>query len=165
MVAWAVLKAMQNHPVFRCTISPANQLVLADPFDFGFAVALDNDALDTAVIPDASKLDGPAFIAAYYDALQAVRNGHSRSKANVPLILTSMGGFDVRDAQPLVVPPAIATLFLGEAHWQPAGPQTATLQAALCLSFDHRWLNGAAGARFLQDVKARMEQFSLDQLI
>lgn len=165
MVAWAVVQAMKQHPVFCCTINTSDQLTLAEPFDFGFAVALERDALDTAVIADASELDGPAFASAYRDALDAVRAGHSRSKANVPLILTSMGGFDVRDAQPLVVPPAIATLFLGGAHWEPAGPRNAVLTASLCLSFDHRWLNGAAGAHFLQDVKIRMEAFSLSEFM
>ncbi len=161
MVAWALVRAMTRHPIFCCTINPNDTLTHNEVFDFGVAVALQQDALDTAVIPRANTLDGPAFITAYNEAVAAVRAGHSRSKASVPLILTSMGGFDVRDAQPLVVPPAIATLFLGEAHWEPAGPDALVEQASLCLSFDHRWLNGAAGAHFLQDVKREMEAFSL----
>ena len=164
MVAWALVQAMKKHPIFCCTINPDDTLTHNKAFDFGVAVALQQDALDTAIIPKASELDGPGFIQAYADAVRAVRDGHSRSKASVPLILTSMGGFDVRDAQPLVVPPAISTLFLGEAHWEAAGPDEYIQQVALCLSFDHRWLNGAAGAHFLQDVKREMESFSLDSL-
>jgi 2-oxoisovalerate dehydrogenase E1 component len=162
MVAWALVQAMKRHPVFSCTINQDDTLSRHEVFDFGVAVALQKDALDTAIIPKASALDGPAFIEAYAEAIVAVREGHSRSKACVPLILTSMGGFAVRDAQPLVVPPAIATLFLGEAHWEPKVPQTLVQEVALCLSFDHRWLNGAAGAHFLQDVKQEMESLSLD---
>lgn len=164
MVAWAVVQAMKAHPIFCCTIAPNNSLHHCQRFDFGFAVAMDNDALQTAVIEDASELDGPSFVNAYMDALNAVRSGHSRSKVNVPLILTSMGGFDVRDAQPLVVPPAIATLFLGEAHWEAAAPDTFIQSVALCLSFDHRWLNGAAGAAFLHSVKTNMEAFTPEEL-
>ncbi|HKJ90243.1 MAG TPA: 2-oxo acid dehydrogenase subunit E2, partial [Oceanipulchritudo sp.] len=63
-----------------------------------------------------------------------------------------------------VVPPAIGTLFLGEAHYENTAPGQLAEQVALCLSFDHRWLNGAAGAQFLQDVKEGMEAFSLDSL-
>ncbi|MGC9450613.1 MAG: thiamine pyrophosphate-dependent enzyme [Oceanipulchritudo sp.] len=164
MVAWALVQAMKRHPIFCCTINPDDTLTHNKSFDFGVAVAMQQDALDTAVIPKASELDGPAFIEAYAGAVEAVRNSQSRSKACVPLILTSMGGFDVRDAQPLVVPPAIATLFLGEAHWEPQPEDTLLQQVALCLSFDHRWLNGAAGANFLQDVKREMEAFSLQSL-
>jgi 2-oxoisovalerate dehydrogenase E1 component len=164
MVAWALVQAMKRHPVFSCTINQDETLSQHEVFDFGIAVALQKDALDTAIIPKASQLSGPAFIEGYANAIEAVRQGQSRSKASVPLILTSMGVFDVRDAQPLVVPPAIATLFLGEAHWEAKDPKTYVEKVALCLSFDHRWLNGAAGARFLQDVKKEMESFSLGVL-
>ncbi|HSH10080.1 MAG TPA: 2-oxo acid dehydrogenase subunit E2, partial [Oceanipulchritudo sp.] len=162
MVAWSLVQAMKRHPIFCCTINQDDTLTHNKVFDFGVAVALQQDALDTAIIQRASDLDGPAFIAAYASAIEAVRSGQSRSKASVPLILTSMGGFDVRDAQPLVVPPAIATLFLGEAHLEPKTPTDFVEQVALCLSFDHRWLNGAAGAHFLLDVKREMEAFCLE---
>ena len=161
MVAWAIVQAMKKHPIFCCTIQGGDSLQQNPVFDFGVAVALQQDALETAVVQRASELDGENFIRAYHEAVEAVRAGQSRSKANVPLILTSMGGFDVREAQPLVVPPAIATLFLGEAHWELNGPEERCERAALCLSFDHRWLNGAAGAQFLQDVKRGMESFEL----
>jgi pyruvate/2-oxoglutarate dehydrogenase complex dihydrolipoamide acyltransferase (E2) component len=75
------------------------------------------------------------------------------SKARTPLIITSMGGFSVRSGLPVVVPPAIATLFIGESHWElGAKPNEPSEQVELCLSFDHRWLNGVAGAAFLSDV-------------
>jgi pyruvate/2-oxoglutarate dehydrogenase complex dihydrolipoamide acyltransferase (E2) component len=165
MVAWALVQAMKRHPVFSCTVSPDETLTQNDVFDFGVAVALKEDALDTAIIPQASALDGTQFVQGYVDAIAAAREGHWRSKAGVPLILTSMGGFDVRDAQPLVVPPAVGTLFLGESHWESKGPDTLVEEVKLCLSFDHRWLNGAACAQFLQSVKGEMESFTLDKLI
>jgi pyruvate/2-oxoglutarate dehydrogenase complex dihydrolipoamide acyltransferase (E2) component len=144
MVAWALVQAMKRHPIFCC-----------------IAVALQQDALDTAIIQKASQLDQMAFQQAYDEAIEAAREGNKRSKASVPLILTSMGGYSVREALPLVVPPAIATLFLGEAHWEKRGPDEHEQQVALCMSFDHRWLNGAAGAHFLQDVKREMESYTL----
>ncbi len=164
MVSWALVQAMKQHPVFSCTVSAEDTLVRSEVFDFGVAVALKADALDTAIIPQASALNGPQFVQAYQEAIAAARDGHWRSKAGVPLILTSMGGFNVRDAQPLVVPPAVGTLFLGEAHWETKGPETLVEEVKLCLSFDHRWLNGAACAQFLQDVKREMESFTLDKL-
>ena len=164
MVAWSLVQSIKRHPIFRCTINQNDTLNHNEVFDFGVAVALQQDALETAIIQDASELDGPAFIAAYAAAVEAVRSGQRRSKARVPLILTSMGQYSVRDAQPLVVPPAIATLFLGEAHLEAIAPDEWIQQVALCLSFDHRWLNGAAGAQFLQSVKKEMEAFRLEVL-
>jgi 2-oxoisovalerate dehydrogenase E1 component len=164
MVAWSLVQAIKRHPIFCCTINQNDTLTHNDVFDFGVAVALQQDALETAIIQDASELEGQAFIAAYAEAVEAVREGQSRSKARVPLILTSMGGFSVREAQPLVVPPAIATLFLGEAHLEAKGPEEYLELVTLCMSFDHRWLNGAAGAQFLLSVKKEMEAFKLEAM-
>jgi pyruvate/2-oxoglutarate dehydrogenase complex dihydrolipoamide acyltransferase (E2) component len=164
MVAWALVQAIKKHPIFSCTINQNDTLTNNEVFDFGVAVALQQDALETAIIEDASTLDGPAFITAYAAAVEAVRSGQSRSKARVPLILTSMGNYSVREALPLVVPPAIATLFLGEAHLEATSPDEYIERVALCMSFDHRWLNGAAGAQFLLSVKKEMEAFKLEVL-
>ena len=161
MVAWCLVQAMKRNPIFCCTINQNDTLNKSEVFDFGVAVALQQDALDTAIIPKASELDLEGFMNAYAEAVVAARNGQMRSKASVPLILTSMGGYSVREALPLVVPPAIGTVVLGEAHWEKKSDGRHVEQVALCLSFDHRWLNGAAGAHFLQDVKREMESFSM----
>jgi 2-oxoisovalerate dehydrogenase E1 component len=162
MVAWCLVQTMKEHPVFRCTITLAESLQQNDVFDFGVAVAMEKDALDTAIIPRASELEGPAFLEAYSEAVTTARAGTQRSKVSTPLILTSMGRFAVRDAQPLVVPPAIATLFLGEAHLELDNDGSQVEKVALCLSFDHRWLNGAACAQFLHALRDKMEAFSLE---
>lgn len=157
MVAWCVVQAMKKHPVFTCTIAPTDTLIQHDDFDFGVAVSLANDALDTAVIECANQLDWEGFIEAYDQAVRKVRSGVPSSKACTPLILTSMGGFNVRDAAPVVVPPAIGTLFIGEAHWDLDAKGTPVEKVNLCLTFDHRWLNGVAGAQFLSDVRAALQ--------
>jgi 2-oxoisovalerate dehydrogenase E2 component (dihydrolipoyl transacylase) len=33
----------------------------------------------------------------------------------------------------------------------------------LCLSFDHRALDGAAAGRFMQNVRSRLEEYRTDQ--
>ena len=159
MIAWSLVQAMKKHPVFSCTVNKQDTLVQHQSFDFGVAVSLTDDALGTAVIEDASVLEWPAFTTAYDEAVAEVRAGRGRSKSGTPLILTSMGGFKVRDALPVVVPPAIATLFVGEAHYDDTPAQDAREVVSLCLSFDHRWLNGVAGAQFLKDVANQMEHF------
>lgn len=160
MIAWSLVRAMSKHPVFSCTITGQDTLQKHAEFDFGVAVALENDALDTAIIHRANALDWPAFIDAYQEAVKRVREGQSSSKAGTPLILTSMGGFGVRDALPVVVPPAIGTLFVGESHMDSTAAGDHEV-VSLCLSFDHRWINGVAGAQFLADVRREMESFSL----
>lgn len=162
MTAWCVVRALEKNPIFRCTISLDDTLAPQQEFDFGIAVSLANDALETAVVPRAGKLDWPNFLKAYETAVASVRDGKTASKVRTPLILTSMGQFNVRFALPVVVPPAISTLFVGEAHYEVtnAGSQPKEV-VNLCLSFDHRWINGVAGSQFLTDVKTEMESFSL----
>jgi 2-oxoisovalerate dehydrogenase E1 component len=162
MIAWSLVRAMTKHPVFSCTITGQDTLQKHAEFDFGVAVALENDALDTAIIHRANALDWPAFMEAYQEAVKRVREGQSSSKAGTPLILTSMGGFGVRDALPVVVPPAIGTLFVGESHMDSTAAGEHEV-VSLCLSFDHRWINGVAGAQFLADVRKEMENFALPE--
>ncbi len=161
MIAWALVQAMRKHPIFTCTVTAEDTLIQHDDFDFGVAVSLENDALDTAIIHRANTLEWPAFVETYNQAVSDVRAGKSHSKFGSPLILTSMGGFNVRDALPVVVPPAIGTLFVGEAHYDDTPAQDAREVVSLCLSFDHRWLNGVAGAQFLSEVVKQMESFVL----
>ncbi len=158
MLGWALVQAMRKHPIFTCTINSSETLSEHREFDFGVAVSLANDALATAVVHRANTLSWEAFVEAYNQALQKVRSGHGSSKAGTPVILTSMGGFAVRDALPVVVPPAIATLFVGESHIDPNANGGREV-VSLCLSFDHRWINGVAGAQFLSDVRREMEAF------
>ncbi len=162
MLAWAIVRAMTRHPIFCCTINLQDTLTPQAEFDFGVAVSLQNDALETAVIPKAARHSWTEFNQIYNQAVATVRSGKSVSKARTPLILTSMGGFNVRFALPVVVPPAIATLFVGEAYWDVGVEQGQRREIVnLCLSFDHRWINGVAGAAFLNDVIKEMETLRL----
>ena len=84
------------------------------------------------------------------------------------MILTSLGGFGVRTGQPILVPPAVGTLFIGEAHFEMQGDSEGGWPSAqevvtLSLTFDHRVINGAGAAAFIQDVKRGIEHFEVPQ--
>ena len=164
MVAWCIVQAMKRHPAF-CRVSRAEDVVgPMEDFDFGVAVALKHDALETAVISQANTLDWTTFNRVYREAIAAAKRGDSSGKSGIPLILTSMSALKIHSAVPVVVPPAIATLFLGGAHYvatrSSKGPVFEEV-VTLSLSFDHRWINGAGAARFLNSVKKYIEQFAV----
>ena len=165
MVAWAITRAMERCPVFTCTVTKENTLVRHESFNLGIAVALPNDALDTAVVESANDLGWEAFSERCQQAIADVRSGKVRSKSGTPVILTSMGAYGVRDALPVVVPPAIATLFMGEAHLDATSGEKPCEKVSLCLSFDHRWANGVAGAQFMAEVRKEIEGFALNALV
>ena len=163
MLAWCLVRAMERHAPFRRLVLKEGDIVERETFDFGIAVALDDDRLSTAVIPGASKLDWAAFCAAYGRSIAAVRAGKIE-EVQTPLILTSLGAFGIEIATPMVVPPSMGTLFAGKTHERMLNhdgviyPEEVT---TLSLTFDHRVVNGAGAAAFMRDLKANVENFQL----
>jgi 2-oxoisovalerate dehydrogenase E1 component len=164
MCAWAVLQAMKKHERFASVVR-GNELVYdPDRFDLGMAVALPDDALETAVVKDAGKLEWTVFADVFNDALRRTRHGEVDSKNRVPLTISSMGAYNVRSAIPIVVPPSLATLFIGAPYQlpDPKSKNGGTMEVtSLVLTFDHRWINGVGAASFLSDVRKGIERFDL----
>lgn len=162
MVAWAIVRALEESPAFRRLLKNGKISEPQEEFDMGFAVALDNDELETAVIPKANTLSWSEFVASYREALKKVHDGIPQSKARTSLLLTSLGPLKIRSGNPIVVPPAVATICLGEPHYEmrtPGNIDDLEEVVNLDLSFDHRWANGAGAGRFLRKVKENIEAF------
>ena len=163
MIAWCVVRAMEKHAAFRRVVAKDGSIVEQDVFDLGIAVALEDDRLGTAVIHGVAKLGWPEFAAAYAAAVADVRAGKVED-VQAPLNITSLGAFGVEVATPIVVPPSMATLFIGKAHDRMVNDEGVVYPAevvTLSLTFDHRVVNGAGAAAFLQEVKAQIAGFAL----
>jgi len=164
MTAWAIAQAMQKHERFASVVR-GNELVY-DPerVDLGVAVALPGDALETAVVKQVNKPSWDEFQGVFNEALRRTRHGEIDSKNRVSLTISSMGAYNVRSAIPIVVPPSIATLFIGAPYQlpDPKSKNGGTMEvASLVLTFDHRWINGVGAAAFLSDVRKGIERFDL----
>jgi 2-oxoisovalerate dehydrogenase E1 component len=166
MVAWAVVRAMEKHAPFRRIILEDDRIVENDEFDLGVAVALEDDRLATAVVTHANKRAWPDFVKRYNETVAETRAGRVDAM-NAPLVISSLGAFGVRAAAPIVVPPSIATLFVGSAHYETMGDgkkSEAVEVITLSLTFDHRVVNGAGAANFVHDVKNEIERFGIPAL-
>ena len=165
MTAWAVIEAMRKHKRFASMVSGEQLVSDPDRFDLGVAVALPGDKLETAVVKYANKLTWETFPDAFNQALRRVRQGEADSKNRVSLTISSMSTYQVRSAIPVVVPPSLATLFIGAPHLihdpksKDGGPREVV---SLVLTFDHRWINGVGAASFLSEVRKKIERFDLD---
>ncbi|NBB80299.1 MAG: hypothetical protein GVY36_12795 [Verrucomicrobia bacterium] len=162
MCAWAVLQAMKKHQRFASVVRGQDLVYDPDRFDLGIAVARPGDELETAVVKTANELAWADFPEVFNDALRRTRHGEVESKNRVPLTISSMGAYNVRSAIPIVVPPSIATLFIGAPYQMPDPKSTdgGTMEvASLVLTFDHRWINGVGAAAFLSDVRKGIERF------
>jgi pyruvate/2-oxoglutarate dehydrogenase complex dihydrolipoamide acyltransferase (E2) component len=163
MIAWAVVRAMEKHAPFRRLILEDDRIVETNNFDLGMAVALEDDRLATAVITNANPKSWPEFISAYNESVAATRGGRVDAM-NAPVVITSLGAFGVKAGAPIVVPPSVATLFIGTAHHELISNNHQNESAeviTLSLTFDHRVVNGAGAAAFANEIKQQIEKFKI----
>jgi 2-oxoglutarate dehydrogenase E2 component (dihydrolipoamide succinyltransferase) len=168
-VARATVSALQEQPVLNASID-SDDLVFGDDVNLGIAVALD-EGLIVPVIRRAQLLSLEAIAAAIDDLSK-----RARAKQLTPedvqdgtFTITNPGQFGTTLATPIINQPQVAILDL-EAVVKRAvvveGPEGDSIAIRpivnLCLSFDHRALDGAEAARFLGAVKARLEQWADD---
>jgi pyruvate dehydrogenase E2 component (dihydrolipoamide acetyltransferase) len=74
--------------------------------------------------------------------------------------ITNLGAFGIDVFDPVIVPPQSAILGVGRIAEKPVvvkGEVVVRSMMNLCLSFDHRILDGAPAARFLQRLKELLE--------
>lgn len=160
MFAFAVTKALAQFPIFRSSLVNDTTLRTYNHVSLGIAVSLPGDELVLAVVEDADTLDWPAFAQRTREKIELARQGTDQANETVTLSLTNMQSFGLRDAVPVVVPPSVGTLFLGEAY-NGLAQNTTELKlqrcANLALTFDHRVANGVGAAQFLNAVKKNVE--------
>ncbi len=165
MMAWCVVRAQEKHAAFRCIVNKEGTILEQADYELGVAVALDGDRLATAPVYNANKLSWADFVTAYNQAVEETRAG-KLIDVQAPVNLTSLGAFGVESATPIVVPPAMGTLFIGSAHERlinDGGVIHPAEVVTLSLTFDHKVVNGASAAAFLQEVKKQMEGFQLPE--
>jgi 2-oxoisovalerate dehydrogenase E1 component len=164
MTAWITVQAMKAHKRLACYVSGGKLQEAVNDFDLGIAVALPGDILETAVVSAANRLTWEEFPEAVNVALKKARDGEQVSKNRVSVIISSMGTYAVRSAIPIVVPPSVATLFVGAPHTlpDPKSKEGDLMEVvSLVLTFDHRWINGVGAAAFLSAVRKGIERFDL----
>jgi pyruvate/2-oxoglutarate dehydrogenase complex dihydrolipoamide acyltransferase (E2) component len=160
MFAFCVAQALKDFPAFRSTLRGEDTLRTYDHASLGIAVALPGDELVLAVVDEADNLSWRDFAMKTREQIELARNGKDQAHEGVTLSLTNMQAFGLRDAVPVVVPPAVGTIFLGEVYnglAQDATELKIRRVVNLALTFDHRLINGVGAAEFLNAVKTKIE--------
>lgn len=166
MLLWCVARAMQEHPKFRSTLgADGTTLRTYKQASVGIAVALPDDLLVTAVVEDADALAWPEFATTVSKQIELARGGQDQATAATTLSVTNMGSVGIRSGVAAIVAPAVATMTLGETYVsavvdQQSGQVSTRRLAMLTLSFDHRVINGAGAAEFLNKVRREVESFA-----
>ncbi len=156
--AYCVVQATRNHPKFRSQLVGEDTLREYRHVNLGIAVARPGDELVTALVKEASALDLVSFVRTAQAQIRKARAGEDQADASMQLLLTYMGGYQIVDAIPVLVAPAVAILFAGESF-----PVEGVPHVNLVLTFDHRLINGVGGAEFLNEVASLVER--ADQVV
>ena len=157
LIMAAVARTLPAHPLLSAELVDET-IVTFDCVNLGMAVAVP-DGLIVVVIPAADRLPLAELAAACEDRAQRARAG----KLKLPDIeggtftVSNLGMYGVDAGVPLPRPPESAILLVGAAKPRPVvheGQIVARDAAWFSLSFDHRFIDGAVAARFLQDLQA-----------
>jgi 2-oxoglutarate dehydrogenase E2 component (dihydrolipoamide succinyltransferase) len=163
-VASAAVDALNRHPILNASIE-GEEIVYHDDVNLGIAVALD-EGLIVPVIRRAQRLSLEGLASEVYELAGRARNGalEPDDVAGGTFTITNPGQFGAVLATPIINQPQVAILDLEAVVKRPVvvdgedGDSIAIRPMTnLCMSWDHRALDGAAAARFLGDVKDRLE--------
>ncbi len=158
--SFAVAQSLADFPGFRSTIVGDSVIRTYENANLGIAVALPGDELVIAKVEKADALDWRGFADAMRDRIEHARKGNDQADQSVTISLTNMQGFGLRDAVAVVVPPGVATLFLGEPY-NGLDQTVSELKLQRCanmgITFDHRIINGVGAANFLNAIRTRLE--------
>jgi pyruvate dehydrogenase E2 component (dihydrolipoamide acetyltransferase) len=128
----------------------------------GIAVALD-DGLITPVLRDCQAKSLGQVAVESRDLIERARARKLRTQelSGATFSISNLGMFDVADFSAIINPPEGAILAVGSVRRVPVVEGEAVTigrRMSMTISCDHRVMDGAMGARFLQDVKRLLEE-------
>jgi pyruvate dehydrogenase E2 component (dihydrolipoamide acetyltransferase) len=128
----------------------------------GIAVALDQ-GLITPVLRDCDVKPLGRIAIESRDLAARARGGKLRAQemSGATFSISNLGMYDVEEFSAIINPPEGAILAVGSVRQQPVveeGEIRVGRRMKMTISCDHRVMDGAMGARFLQDVKRLLEE-------
>jgi pyruvate dehydrogenase E2 component (dihydrolipoamide acetyltransferase) len=157
----AAARALREHPHVNVRLT-SSELVFLQEINIGIAIDSERGLL-VPVVHNADKKSMLALEAEINKLAQRAQQGQSLPDelAGGTFTITNLGAFGIDAFTPIVNPPETAVLGIGRIAPRPfaAGRQLEVRDTVtLSLSFDHRLLDGAPAARFLQRITNLLER-------
>ena len=155
----AVVAALKNHPEFNSSLAPAGDaLILKRYYHIGVAV----DTPGGLVVPVVRNVDqkGVLQLARELAEISAKARDGKLGPAEMQggtFSISSLGGIGGTHFTPIINAPEIAILGVSKSSMKPVwkdGQFVPRLMMPLSLSYDHRGVDGAQGARFITNLSA-----------
>ena len=160
-IARAVATSIEEFPLLNSTLE-GDHITLKKYVNLGVAVDTE-DGLVVVVIRDAGEKALPELNDEIGQLADKARSGKLMPEdvSDSTFTITNSGVLGSLFFTPIINPPQAATLGIGKVMESPVvrdGQITARPMMYLCLSYDHRFVDGAVAVRFLQRVKAALEE-------
>jgi pyruvate/2-oxoglutarate dehydrogenase complex dihydrolipoamide acyltransferase (E2) component len=161
-VARAVIAALREYPTLNATLE-GDRLTVHDEVNLGIAVSLGEEGLIVPVVKNSHELSHEGLATRIKDLA-----ARARAKKLTPdevsggtFTITNPGAFGALLATPIINQPQVAILDLEAVTKRPVvvnGDSIAIRPMTyLCMSWDHRALDGALAAQFLSSVRKHLE--------
>lgn len=154
--------ALKRHPMLTARWTD-DELLIPDGLHIGIAV--DTDAgLVVPVVRDVQRSSLTQIAEQTRELIGAARSQNLKPAAmrDASFTVSNLGGLGVESFTPVINPPESAILGVGsiirEAVPLPDNTMGIQDRLTLCLTFDHRVIDGADAARFLQTLRTLVEQ-------
>ncbi|MBM4103870.1 MAG: hypothetical protein FJ263_07450 [Planctomycetes bacterium] len=158
-VTLACAKAIRQFAAFRSQY--ANGEIVENPsVNIGVAVGTDN-GLTVPVLPNVDRMNLQQLSARTKQMAEKARGGKVESVGQGIFTITNMGMFGVEEFYAIINPPESAILAVGAIHEDikvENGSIRPTRLMTLCLSVDHRVIDGVAAAQFMAALKQMLEK-------
>lgn len=155
----AVAHALQLHPVMNATLDMENdQVIYKDYVSLGIAVDTDR-GLVVPVLRDVNRLTIPQIAQALAEISVKARNNQFglEDMRGGTFTISNLGAIGGTYSTPIINHPEVAILLVGRSRKLPVVGDDdeikVRLMMPLSISYDHRLVDGATAARFLNEVK------------
>ena len=158
----ASVAALKEFPFFNASLDETGEnLVMKKFFHIGIAVDTPN-GLVVPVIRDCDQKDIYGLAAELANLSQRARDGKLQpvEMQGACFTISSLGGIGGTSFTPIINAPEVAILGVSRSRMQPVWDGEAfepRMMLPLCLSYDHRVIDGANGARFTRYFAACLE--------
>ncbi len=163
----ATIEGLREHPLVNSTFTPQG-LILKHYINIGVAVALD-DGLIVPVVKRADEKSLRGLARELHDLATRARakNLSVEEVQGGTFTITNPGAFGTILGTPIISQPQVAILGVESVVKRPVVIDDAIAIRSmmnLCLSFDHRAIDGAIAAKFLGKLKETLEHFNFSAL-
>jgi 2-oxoglutarate dehydrogenase complex dihydrolipoamide succinyltransferase (E2) component len=166
-VVKATVDALRAHPLMNASYTQ-DGIVIKKALNIGVAVALE----DGLIVPVLREADKKSFLTlAKESADLAARSREKRLKPEEvqqgTFTVNNLGAFGALIGTPIIVQPQVGILGFGRVVKRPVvidDAITIRSMAYLCLSYDHRLIDGAYAGAFLNHMQSNLERFDFATL-